>query len=94
MECGTRLTSIKYDMHTKCVKCKGQDCNKDLTCDKCINWEAKSEFLASHIKKLEIVRKAAVRAKSLDTLKSKELVSSPTPSTSHSLLLMYLLLLS
>ena len=69
VNCNRRLPDVKFDGHSKCVKCVGHTCSVDNKCDECSLWPI--EQFASYLKhrhKLEVdrLRKAKQRQRIKD----------------------------
>lgn len=84
--CKSRLAKEIYDLHTVCAICRGQDCNPDLTCDECRDWdEGKWKIYSNRMKKLDSARKrkAAVRASSKEVDNQDHELSISPINTPH-----------
>ena len=46
--CKNRMSSLKHDSHSVCVKCRGHDCNLDRRCVECEAWS--EDVLKAYVK--------------------------------------------
>ena len=75
LTCPTRLSSLTFDKHTVCEKCRGQVCDLSAFCEECRDWT--SEFRESYVKhqrSLQQKRSYKERAKAKSPPVSDELV--------------------
>ena len=74
--CRGRMSSIKFDKHLICIKCRGQSClNKETRCIECVEW-SEDDFL-SYVKH---------RAKLDSKAKSKKSIKEARSSVDKSIL--------
>ena len=43
-----RMSSLKFDKHTTCVKCRNKQCSVDVGCSECEKWSV--DFLLGYVK--------------------------------------------
>ena len=37
-DCNIRMSSLKFDLHSICSTCRGNDCNNESKCSECSDW--------------------------------------------------------
>ena len=69
--CARRMSSLKFDKHTTCVKCRDKQCSVDVRCSECEKWSV--DFMLGYVKhQLTLVSKGGKS-------KSSSSSSSSTP---------------
>ena len=48
LKCARRMSSLKFDKHVNCVKCRGKDCSVDVRCSECEQWSV--DFMLGYVK--------------------------------------------
>lgn len=96
--CSAKLVKLKYDRHSLCTACRGQECSQENTCSECMEWS--QEFWQTYSSyQIKLVRdrdrkafkrkEARLSSSSVVALASPPLPavpsSSPTPSSTAAL---------
>ena len=75
--CHGRTSSFSVDRHSICTKCRGNDCNLDCRCDKCLSWSV--EEMESYVR----LRKSLAskgKKKSSSDIRTPSASGPPAPS--------------
>ena len=68
--CARRMSSLKFDEHSICVKCRDKQCSVDVRCNECKSWSV--DFMLGYVKhQKSLVSKGGKKA---------PFSSSPSPS--------------
>ena len=46
--CAIRMSSLKFDKHSICVKCRDKQCSVEVRCNECKSWSV--DFLLGYVK--------------------------------------------
>ena len=75
--CARRMSSLKFDKHSICVKCRDKQCSVDVRCAECKSWSV--DFMFGYVKHQEpLVSKGGKKTPSSSSSSLKPLV---VPST-------------
>ena len=68
--CNIRMSSMNYDLHTRCSTCRGKDCQENDKCTECEQWtqEVFNKYIR-HKRSLEKKSKSKERKKERDNKK-------------------------
>ena len=46
--CARRMSSLKFDKHSTCVKCRDKQCSVEIKCSECESWSV--DFMLGYVK--------------------------------------------
>ena len=46
--CARRMSSLKFDKHSTCVKCRDKQCSVEIRCSECESWSV--DFMLGYVK--------------------------------------------
>ena len=81
--CARRMSSLKFDEHSICVKCRDKQCSVDVRCNECRSWSV--DFMLGYVKhQKSLVSKRGKKAPSSSSSSSPSkppVVTSTAPVT-------------
>ena len=75
--CSSRMPSLDYDGHSKCVGCIGQECTLETRCSECVEWPGdKMKVFLKHKAELEKSRARKARCRQFLKEQAKQAAAS------------------
>ena len=84
--CARRMSSLKFDKHTTCVKCRDKQCSVEVRCSECEKWSV--DFMLGYVKHQRTLVSKGGKSKSTSSSSSLTPPVVPTPTTPHPPLLL------
>ena len=85
--CARRMSSVKFDQHLTCVKCRDKQCSVDVRCSECEKWTV--DFMLAYVKHQRTLVSKGGKSKSSSSSSSSTppvvtVTTTPPPPTSAS----------
>ena len=76
--CARRMSSLKFDKHSICVKCRDKQCSVEVRCTECESWSV--DFMLVYVKhQHSLVSKGGKKTSSSSPLKPPVVAPPPPP---------------
>ena len=81
--CARRMSSLKFDKHTTCVKCRDKQCSVEVRCSECEKWSV--DFMLGYVKHQRTLVSKGGKSKSSSSSSTPPVVTTTTPPPPHAL---------